>query len=286
MDIILSDEQVVENYVEVFSHLKEILREDLMVTVSNRTHFVCYHPGNEMKFPPGENPVGMKLPQDGAFAQTIETGKSFFRIADKEKFGFPFLSIIFPINNRSGETIGCLALGRSLKKENTIGEISQGLAAAIQEVNAGIQEIASGSQDLSTKISYVVHSANDSEIKIKEINKVINAISDISAHSNLLGLNAAIEAARAGEHGRGFAVVAEEMRKLAAQSKESAHMVTAILTEMKDSIESIITEIHNIGGIAENQAAATEEITSAIEEVSEKSQNLADLSTLRDDNNS
>ncbi|UWG98389.1 methyl-accepting chemotaxis protein [Dehalobacter sp. DCM] len=286
MIIDLNNDQLLECYAEVFSQLKEILKEDLMVTISNKTHFLYYYPGNEMKFPPGENPVGQPLPPTGAFVHTVESGKCYFGIADKERFGFPFISITYPLKNRNGDRIGCLALGRSLKKENAIAEISHGLASTIEEMNAGLQEIASGSQGLSNKINYVVHSAQDTATRIKEINKVIDAITDISSHSNLLGLNAAIEAARAGEQGRGFAVVAEEMRILAAQSKDSAITVTQILTQMKESIEGIIADITDIGDIAGTQAAATEEMTAAIEEVTEKSQNLAELSTIKDATNS
>jgi len=74
--------------------------------------------------------------------------------------------------------------------------------------------------------------------------------------------------------------VAEEMRKLASQSNDSAKMITEILTQMKASIELINKEISNIGKIAESQAAATEEITAAMVEVSENSQILAEFSKI------
>lgn len=93
-------------------------------------------------------------------------------------------------------------------------------------------------------------------------------------------MNPAIEAARAGEQGRGFAVVAEEMRKLAAESKKSAKMVNQILTDMRDAIDTMITEISQVSSISENQAAATEEITAAIQEVSADSQTLVNLAKI------
>lgn len=281
-----SNEEILESYSFVFSQLKEVLDEDIMILITNHTHIVYFHPGYKMTIP-REKIVGVKLVDikaaDGSepLVEAIETGMKNAIIAPPDAYGFSYISINYPLKAPNGEIIGCLGLARSLEKETKIEEVSHNLAATLEEVNAGLQEVASGSQALSHKIHTVVKSANDSAVKIQEINKVIEAITDISSHSNLLGLNAAIEAARAGEQGRGFAVVAEEMRKLAAQSKDSAKMVTQILTEMKDSIGTIITEINSVGSIAENQAAATEEITAAIAEVSESSQNLAEFSRIK-----
>jgi hypothetical protein len=273
-----NNEELLEYYSEVLSHLKEIFNEDIMVLMTSRTHTIHYYPGDKMAIKP--YPGVVKLTAKDHVLEAMESGKTMSTIIDEKLFGFPFLSINYPIKGVDGEIIGCAGIGKSLEKAHKVEEISQALAVTLEQVNASLQEVAVGSQGLSSTIHHVVKSASESTEKINEINKVISAITDISSYSNLLGLNAAIEAARAGEQGRGFAVVAEEMRKLASQSNESAKMVTRILTEMKNSVEGIITEIKQVGNIAENQAAATEEITAAIEEVSGNSRTLVHYSKI------
>ncbi len=277
-DMARTDEEILECYAQVLSKLKDILQEDIMVLITDRTHRLHYYPGNKLAV--DLRKLGDSLSAEDKKTVAMEKGETISYVIDKKVFGVPFRSIDYPIRNEQGKVIGCAGIGRSLEKEHYIEGISQNLASTLEQVNAGLEEVVAGSQDLSNSIHDVAQSANESARNIQQINKAISSITEIANLSNLLGLNAAIEAARAGEHGRGFAVVADEMRKLAVQSKDSAKMVTVILTQMKISIERIIADINGINSIAQNQAVATEEITAAIQEVSGSSQLLANAAKI------
>ncbi len=97
----------------------------------------------------------------------------------------------------------------------------------------------------------------------RQIGQIVEAISAISGQTNLLALNAAIEAARAGEHGKGFAVVAEEVRKLAAQSQESAEQIKRRIDSIQQDTEDAVEAMQN--GTNEVKAG-----TGAIREVGEQ----------------
>jgi heam-based aerotactic trancducer len=64
---------------------------------------------------------------------------------------------------------------------------------------------------------------------MKDMEGIMNIVSNIASQTNLLALNASIEAARAGEAGKGFAVVADEVRKLAEQTQTSTETVASLL---------------------------------------------------------
>lgn len=115
-----------------------------------------------------------------------------------------------------------------------------------------------------------------------EIEEIVQVITQISAQTHLLSLNASIEAARAGEEGKGFAVVANEVKKLAEESGKSAEKIadlvhyiqnetmTAVqaISEGERNVQAGIHVVKETGELFDSILDATDSITSQIQEVS------------------
>lgn len=74
---------------------------------------------------------------------------------------------------------------------------------------------------------------------IEEVEKILDFIDEVARETNLVSLNAAIEAARAGESGRAFGAVADEVKRLAAHTRESLTDTTRLIQEAKDEAASV-----------------------------------------------
>lgn len=98
--------------------------------------------------------------------------------------------------------------------------------------------------------------------RARKIDKIVDAIVNVTIQTNLLALNGAIEAARAGKHGKGFAVVAGDVRTLARESAEAADKIKTVVRDIQDQIITVARDVEAAGQSARNQVEEAKRSTS------------------------
>ena len=197
---------------------------------------------------------------------------------------------------------------RTEEQASSLEEVS----STIEEISASLQKSSDNSSDADKISRTTLNSVRSSEKVVgemrdamgditkgsHEIAEIIAKVNDIAFQTNLLALNAAVEAARAGEQGRGFAVVAAEVRNLAGRTAESAKEIEGLIkdsivrvdkgNELMDGVSDVLTEIVKnteqtseviieIASSTKEQAAAAEDIRTAIEQLNQVTQQNASL---------
>lgn len=173
----------------------------------------------------------------------------------------------------------------------TLNDNSDKMNRAGQNVSESMTLVLTSSHTASDIIAQLIEQVNETNKAIASINEAVELISDITAQTNLLSLNASIEAARAGQAGRGFAVVASEIKQLADQSSQGADSIkniadnileksnrSVILTgRMKELAEQEQTDIGNAKESFDILNHIIEENAAIAQTVMDKTKNLEAL---------
>jgi methyl-accepting chemotaxis protein len=126
-------------------------------------------------------------------------------------------------------------------KAQRVADNAQVAVTISQDGSQSVQE----SIEAMRRIQEQMESIAESIVRLSEqghaIGEIIATVNDLAEQSNLLAVNATIEAAKAGEQGKGFAVVAQEVKSLAAQSKQATAQVRGILGEIQKATSAAVT---------------------------------------------
>lgn len=174
---------------------------------------------------------------------------------------------------------------------NTSIEIHELSNQSVAEASQGMDvmaEISERIENIHVSVNRSLDFVRELDGFSKQINAVVETISQIASQTNLLALNAAIEAARAGTHGKGFAVVANEVRALSEQTRESLTKITNLvkmiqsqtgqtvhaIDDVAATVDAGLTTVRNSGTTFENIRSSAKNVSQFVENYTETTQEM------------
>jgi hypothetical protein len=166
------------------------------------------------------------------------------------------------------DSMGALLIMTLVKRDIIVLDKLNSQILAIKDTSNRVKDHLkdiSSSIDSTLEINKKLNDISKTSIEyIKETDKIIQYVNNISKQTKILGINATIEAARAGEQGKGFAVVANEVQKLANSSENFAKEITNILTKLTEEIihvEAVAKKLSSLSGL---QVEASSNVNAAV----------------------
>ncbi|KYZ77934.1 chemotaxis protein [Anaerosporomusa subterranea] len=263
-----SDQQILEQYVNVLSGLNDMQMADVGVCISNLETYIFYRPSRtlDLRVKPGD-----AVKPGSALYRAIHEKRRIVVQMDASLYGVPYVGIGSPIYNEAKQVIGAITISEATARYELLKEASVQIGSNIATIASTSEEISAQTEEIAAASRTLTATLETSQTRVKETDQVLGFIKSIAGQTNLLGLNAAIEAARVGDQGRGFGVVAEEIRKLSGTTAESIKSIESIIKSVQEDNASTRTQMLQI-------ASMISQIASAITQVAESTQELNDMS--------
>ncbi|MEO0454936.1 MAG: methyl-accepting chemotaxis protein, partial [Verrucomicrobiota bacterium] len=133
----------------------------------------------------------------------------------------------------------------------------------------GVTETVQFMERLEESVQATAQKINDLGKRSEEISGIVQSISDISAETDVLAMNASIEAARAGEQGKGFTIVADQVRALADRTRlatvEIEKLVRGIQSETSEAVRQMDSQTQEVRNGVSQVISAGKELSNIVE---------------------
>ena len=150
----------------------------------------------------------------------------------------------------------------SVEKIGAVQKLLDENKQRVEELVAGVSRAAEASMVSTRNIRTL-------EETTRKIDKIVDAIVNVTIQTNMLAVNGSIEAARAGEYGRGFSVVAGDIRTLANESAENADKIKDLVRSLQSQIQKVSEDIEFSARMASQEVEKAKKTTESLQKVEE-----------------
>ncbi|MDE5052924.1 methyl-accepting chemotaxis protein [Niallia taxi] len=258
--------------VKLAPEIKKNLGENCAVVVTDTENFIFSSQSKDLDY---SVKVGdFAFTEDNDILRQALNGKKIKIHIPKERYGVGMHYTANPIRDENGEIVGVFQITKTLKDEEILDKDLDELRTIVSSLQGKVQQVAAQAEELSATSTDIDGQAAHANANSQEISKVVKLIEDISAQTNLLGLNAAIEAARSGEAGRGFGVVADEIRKLSIGTKDAVGTIGKSLQEIQTNMENLTVSIGEVSTASAEQSRVMVEFMEDIQNLNDQSNEI------------
>ncbi|MEK5078587.1 methyl-accepting chemotaxis protein [Solibacillus sp. FSL W7-1436] len=249
--------------------MKEAIPTDISIAVCNLEKFVAYFPAKDLDL---KIQVDQQLHHEEPLMIALKKNRRLEAFVPADYYGFEFIGTATPIYDKTGKTIGGIAV--QVRKHSELIEISQAITGSLTQANEQIGSIADGSTSLKESANELLQQSKQAEKNVQQTSEILTLLKRMADQTNLLGLNAAIEAARAGEKGRGFEVVATEIRKFSKETIESTQKIRETMNQINEATQKITNSIAEISAIGTLQSESIQQVSDFVKEIQTMSAQL------------
>jgi Mg2+ and Co2+ transporter CorA len=260
-----NEHEVLRSAAVLIPYIPRFFEDEVSVALTNLEIFLINQSPPSL---PIQGGYGDAIP-DGGIKTAMQTDTPVIKEIPSSVYGVPFRSYSVPLHDKHGNVVGCIAVGRSLKRSAEMKDLSQNLYELIDQSKHAIVNLVQDVQSLASDNKELTEMSVKTSKDTEGTAQIVKMIQNISLQTNLLGINAAIEAANSGEAGKGFRVVAEEIQRLSKSATESVTKIEKTLGEMNQSVGYISKKMVSSNDLFQNQAAILKEIADSLNKISE-----------------